>query len=175
MPVVDSSPLIYLGKVGKLYLLKELYGSIKIPKAVYREVVMRSEEKGFEDTLKVKAEIGKFLFVHSPKAETVNGVKERLSKLGFRLSTGEIECIALCLDTNDRVFLSDDDDAKRFAKMYGIDGRGTIYILLKSYKEGFLSKRECTETFESIVEKGFWVNAEVANLFYKTLDEISKR
>ena len=59
--------------------------------------------------------------------------------------------------------------------MYGIDGKGTIYILLKSYKECILSKKECIETFESIVEKGFWVNAEVANLFYRTLNRISKR
>jgi predicted nucleic acid-binding protein len=173
MPVVNSSPLIYLGKVGKLYLLRELYGSLKIPSAVYREVVIKGEEKGFEDALRVKAEIGKFLFVHEPRVETVNSIKEHLKKLGFRLSLGEIECVALCLDTNDRVFLSDDEDAKKFAKMYGIDGKGTIYILLKSYKEGILSKRECIETFESIVEKGFWVNAEVANLFYKTLDRIS--
>ena len=173
MPVVNSSPLIYLGKVGKLYLLRELYGSLKIPSAVYREVVIKGEEKGFEDALRVKAEIGKFLFVHEPRVETVNSIKEHLKKLGFRLSLGEIECVALCLDTNDRVFLSDDEDAKKFAKMYGIDGKGTIYILLKSYKEEILSKRECIETFESIVEKGFWVNAEVANLFYKTLDRIS--
>jgi predicted nucleic acid-binding protein len=170
MPVVDSSPLIYLGKVEKLYLLKELYGSLKIPTAVYREVVVKGEEKGFEDALRVKAEIGKFLFVHEPKVETVNSVKERLKKLGFRLSLGEIECVALCLDTDDKILLSDDDDAKKFAKMYGIDGRGTIFVLLKSYKEGILRKIECIET----VKKGFWVNVDVANLFYRTLDRISK-
>lgn len=175
MPVVDSSPLIYLGKTGKLYLLKELYGSLKIPTAVYHEVVVKGEEKGFEDALRVKSEIGKFLFVHEPKAKTVDSIRKRLKEVCFRLGIGEIECIALCLDTSDKIFLSDDDDAKRFAKMYGIDGRGTIYILLKSYKEGLLGKRECIETFESIVEKGFWINAEVANIFYKTLDKISKR
>lgn len=172
MPVVDSSPLIYLGKAGKLYLLKELYGSLKIPAAVYREVVIKGEEKGFEDALRVKAETGRFLFVHEPKVETVDSIGGRLKKLDFRLGIGEIECIALCLDTNDKLFLSDDDDAKRFARMYGIDGRGTIYMLLRSYKEGVLSKRECIETFESIVEKGFWVNAEVTSLFYRTLDRI---
>jgi predicted nucleic acid-binding protein len=171
MPVVNSSPLIYLGKVGKLYLLRELYGSLKIPTAVYHEVVIKGEEKGFEDALRVKAEVGKFLFVHSPKAETVNGIKDRLNKLGFRLSLGEIECIALCLDTDDKILISDDDDAKRFAKTYGIDGKGTIYILLKSYKVGLLSKRECIETFESIVGKGFWISADVVSLFYKILEK----
>ncbi len=88
------------------------------------------------------------------------------------MSLGEIECIALCLDTDDKTLISDDDDAKRFAKTYGIVGKGTIYILLKSCKEGILSKKDCIETFESIVKKGFWVNAEVVNLFYRTLDRI---
>ena len=66
MPVVDSSPLIYLAKVEKLSLLKEFYGSLKIPQ-VYREVVVRGKEKGFEDALRVEAEIGKFLFVRNPE------------------------------------------------------------------------------------------------------------
>jgi len=87
----------------------------------------------------------------------------------FRLGSGEIECIALCLDTEDKIIISDDDDAKRFARTYGIDGEGTIYILLKSCKLGLLSKKECAETFENIVEKVFWVSPEVANLFHKTV------
>ncbi len=172
MPVVNSSPLIYLGKVNRLYLLKELYSSLKIPTAVYHEVVVKGEEKGFEDALRVKAEVGKFIFVHSPKAETVSSVRERLKKYGFRLSLGEIECLALCLDTDDKMLISDDDDAKRLARTYGIDGKGTIYLLLKSCKEGILSKRECIETFEGILEKGFWVSGEVVSLFYKSLDKL---
>ena len=74
--------------VGKLYLLKELYGSLKIPTAVYNEVVIKGEEKGFEDALRVKSEIGKFLFVHKPKVKTVDSVRGRLKKLCFRLSIG---------------------------------------------------------------------------------------
>jgi len=96
-------------------------------------------------------------------------VKDRSKRLCFRLGSGEIECIALCLDTEDKIIISDDDDAKRFARTYGIDGKGTIYILLRSCKLGLLSKKECAETFENIVEKGFWVSPEVANLFHKTV------
>jgi predicted nucleic acid-binding protein len=170
MPVADSSPLIYLGKVGKLYLLRDLYGSVKIPTAVYDEVVIKGKDKGFEDALRVEAEVGKFIFVHKPKM--VNEVKERLRKLNLRLGLGEVECIALCLDTDDKILLSDDDDAKRFAMSYGIDGKGTIYILLKSYREGILNKKDCIETFESIVKSGFWLNPEVISIFYRTLDRL---
>jgi len=103
MPIADASPLIYLAKTERLYLLKEFYGLVQI-----------------------------------------------------------------------KIFLSDDDDAKEFAKNYGIDGRGTIYLLLKSYEKGFFNKNECAKTFENMIDKGFWVNPGVIKVFYKTLEKIGK-
>jgi len=37
--VVNSSPLIFLAKIGKLDLLNKLFDEVIIPKAVYEEVV----------------------------------------------------------------------------------------------------------------------------------------
>jgi predicted nucleic acid-binding protein len=54
MPIADASPLIYLAKTERLYLLKELYGLVQITPSVYREVVVKGEEKGFEDAIRVK-------------------------------------------------------------------------------------------------------------------------
>lgn len=45
--VSDSSPIIHLSKIGELNLLKELFGEIIIPEAVYRESV--TEGKGRKD------------------------------------------------------------------------------------------------------------------------------
>ena len=36
--VVNSSPLIALGGIGQLHLLRTLYGSVMIPDTVYREI-----------------------------------------------------------------------------------------------------------------------------------------
>ncbi|MBR0464822.1 MAG: DUF3368 domain-containing protein [Clostridia bacterium] len=41
--IVNSTPLIALAKVNKLELLKELYGHIIIPEAVYREVTEKED------------------------------------------------------------------------------------------------------------------------------------
>ena len=38
--VVNSSVLIFLSKIGLLHLLRELFGVVYIPDAVYREVVI---------------------------------------------------------------------------------------------------------------------------------------
>ena len=36
--VVNTTPLIALSEIGKLNILKDMYGEISIPKAVYDEV-----------------------------------------------------------------------------------------------------------------------------------------
>jgi predicted nucleic acid-binding protein len=41
--VADASPLIHLSKIGRLELLKKLYGTILIPKGVWDEVVTQAE------------------------------------------------------------------------------------------------------------------------------------
>lgn len=91
---------------------------------VYYEVLVKGEEKGFEDAITIKAEVGRCLFVCKPKRERFDEVRER-SENRFRLGKGEIECIALC-DTEDRILLSDDEDAKKFARVYGINGKDNI-------------------------------------------------
>jgi len=42
--VANSSVIIFLSKIGLLYLLKRLFGDIYIPEAVYREVVIEGEK-----------------------------------------------------------------------------------------------------------------------------------
>ena len=37
--ISDASPLIALGRIGKLDLLKEIFGSLILPDAVWKEVV----------------------------------------------------------------------------------------------------------------------------------------
>lgn len=42
--VSDSSPLIHLSQIGRLYLLRDFFESVLTPPAVHREVVV--EERG---------------------------------------------------------------------------------------------------------------------------------
>lgn len=47
--VVNSTPLISLSIINKLYLLKELYNKVYIPYGVYEEVCLESGSKvGFD-------------------------------------------------------------------------------------------------------------------------------
>ena len=52
MIVSDASPLINLAVIGKLYLLRKLYGEITIPAAVLNEIVVKG--KGQPDSKEIK-------------------------------------------------------------------------------------------------------------------------
>ncbi len=43
--VSDSSPLIRLSQIGRLILLRKLFGVLLIPPTVYREVVVEGRER----------------------------------------------------------------------------------------------------------------------------------
>jgi predicted nucleic acid-binding protein len=50
VPVVSNAgPLIALAKLNLLYLLKELYGHVYIPRSVYDETVTEGMRQGHED------------------------------------------------------------------------------------------------------------------------------
>ena len=53
MVLCDSSTLIHLAGIGRLELLRELYGKLIVPKAVWREVV--EEGKGRLGVVEVQA------------------------------------------------------------------------------------------------------------------------
>ncbi len=169
--MLDSSPLIYLGKSNALFIIKELYGSALIPPSVYKEVVEVGGEKGFEDAEAIKEEIGELLIVQHPHEETIRDIGDDAEKKNFQLGKVEIEGIALCIDTNS-IFISDDDDAKRYAEIRTIASKGTIYLLLKAYKDKIIYRDVCARTFEEIVEKGFWISPEIINMFHKRLGGI---
>jgi predicted nucleic acid-binding protein len=51
--VSNSSPLISLGKLDMLFLLKKLYGRIIVLQAVYEEVVVRGLKEDRKDAFQV--------------------------------------------------------------------------------------------------------------------------
>lgn len=164
--VADASPLIYLGKVDRLDLLP---GDVLVPGGVYSEVL--AEEERYDDAKRVKGARGDLFDLESVGERAVEQVRGAEERLGLDLGTGEEGAIALALDT-DRVLLSDDSDAKRLAQSLGVEGKGTLYLLLRGVRMGEMAREECSETFRDIVESGLWVSPDVADEFHRLLREI---
>ena len=92
MVVSNSGPLIALGKLGFLDILGHLYEKVKIPRAVYDEVVSGGRAGGYADSLQVELALQRnFLEVMKVKNSTT-----RIASLP--LDNGEKEVLDLGLN-----------------------------------------------------------------------------
>ncbi len=114
--VSNSSPLILLSAIGMLDLLKNEFGELLIPEAVYNEVTSR-ELKG-SDEVKHAGWI-KVLSIKNNQA------------LFFlpSLDRGEEEAIVLAIEHDADLVLLDDLAGRRAAMMQGLNVMGTLGFL----------------------------------------------
>ena len=120
--VSDTTPIISLMKVGKLNLLKEMYGVVVIPFAVHDEL---TRNKAMEKEI-ITIEKNQFLRVN----EVENHFAVNLLREQMNLGTGESEAIVLAESIQADLLLIDEKRARRIAKEMGIRTTGTIGLLL---------------------------------------------
>ncbi|MEP7135022.1 MAG: DUF3368 domain-containing protein [Chloroflexota bacterium] len=121
--VADSSALIALATCEGLDLLLRVYDDIKVPEAVYAEIV--APEKQQSDAL------GSFLSGHVLKVDTSRWV---LTAGG--LGRGEIEAMALYKQLFADVLLIDDHRARMIAEHNQINCIGALGFLLIAKQHG---------------------------------------
>jgi predicted nucleic acid-binding protein len=122
LPIVisNASQIINLAIIGRLNLLKTIWGKIYVPEAVWKEVVIDGEDKA------EVAEIKKADWISVEKVEDRN-----LTLLLMQnLDKGEAEAIALAIEKNADIILLDETDAREVADIYRIEKTGVLGILL---------------------------------------------
>ncbi|MEJ2737377.1 MAG: DUF3368 domain-containing protein [Anaerolineae bacterium] len=124
--VVDTSPLIFLSKLGRLNLLQAGADTVCVPRAVMGEIRAKPDEatrlieRASQSWLTVRE-------VHNRQA-----VEILLADLGL----GEAEVIVLAKEIDaDRVVM-DDLDARRFARRVDLNLVGTMGLLLAARLRG---------------------------------------
>ncbi len=152
--VSNSSILIHLSRINRLKLLKEIFGRIVIPKAVYEECVV--EGKPGAD------EIGSSNWIEVREVKDVH-LKRVLQMF---LDEGEAEAIVLAIESNADLILLDEAEARKIAKSLGLRVTGTIGILLKAKKLGLIKRLK--EEIDALRKTGFWISEK---LIYKILQE----
>ena len=166
MILSNSSPLIYLAKLGKLDVLKELFKEIIIPKGVYEEVVIKGKEEKFFDALKVENSVKEGWL----KVREVVKDKE-IEILAPEIDLGEIELISLARKLNPNLILIDDASARTIAESFGFNVKGTLYILLTAYKKKMIEKNEIRDLINKLIVLGFRISQE---LYIRLLEELEK-
>lgn len=124
--VVDTSPLIFLAKLGHLDLLSEGAGTVYVPRSVLDEVRVGQDQA----TQAIEQASLSWLSVRQVKNR---GAVEILQA---DLDLGEAEVIALAREAGADKVVMDDLDARRFARRVGLDVIGTMGLLLAARLRG---------------------------------------
>ncbi len=159
MIVSNASPLIYLSKVGKLHLLKELFGKVFIEEEVRKEVVDKGKEEGAADAISIDECIQNGWTI-------VKRVKNKKEFEGIHL--GEASSILLAKEL-DVIVLIDEEDARVVARALGLKAKGTLYVLRKCVERGIISKKEAIEILDSMLNEGFRLSAPLYSEFIRGL------
>jgi predicted nucleic acid-binding protein len=155
LPVVsDSTALIWLSKVGKIDLLKTLYGEVYIPEEVYQEVVVRGLGEGFSDALVIKDSVDKGWVIVKKLDEEQAKRCRILIDHAKELHRGEAQAI-LIAQKEEAPLLMDESCGRAFAEAWGLKVHGTLYVILRGLHERIISREEATDTINTLVEKGF--------------------
>ena len=171
--IINASPLIILGKLNKISILKKIYSSIEITNGVYQEVVVNGIKKKSRDAFIVKEHI-------SNKDIKVVGLNQKFTdkaeKIQFiyNIDIGEAETIALALQSNKKDIVIDEISAREAAKAFGIKPIGTLRILLIAYKNGFINEAEVKETINEMENSKYRFSPSVLIEFWNLFEKIRK-
>lgn len=147
MIVSNSTVLIYLAKIGKLNLLKELFSDVSKPAEVFNEVVIRGKEHQHPDAFIVESVIEEG-WIHIKNIEAFVELED------FGIDLGEAQAISLAKSLGVPVLL-DQTHARNAAKAFGLRPRGTIFVLLAALKRNLLTSDDYQDSLEDLVKAGF--------------------
>lgn len=164
--ISNATPLIYLAKSGSIKLLKNLFDSVLIPKEVYEEVVIKGKEESFSDAIVVEEQIEEGWI----NIEDL-GTDDKLVEHATELDKGETVVIKLARKKDDPLFLIDDAAGRQIAKSFGLKVKGTLYVILRAYKEGYLTKDQSKDLLDEIISAGFRISSEQYSYLLRRLEK----
>ena len=170
MPVVsNTSPLIWLSKVGKIGLLKDLFVEITVPQEVYSEAVENGLAGGFSDALAIKECFDQGWMKVAPLIDAEIIQCQKIMEHNPEIDLGEVQAIVLARRKK-ALLLMDESSGRAFSQTLGLDVRGVLYIIILSLREKKLNNKEAKETVYTLVSKGFRVEPHLLTRILRTLE-----
>lgn len=126
--VSDSSPLIYLTRLGWLSLLRELHDSVFVPPAVWEEIAVGGE--GLPESAALRDAVTRgWIKVKSPSANEAT-----LGKAAEQLGRADVEAILLARELQ-AILLTDDSEVRDLAESIAVKVSGTVGLLVRAKRE----------------------------------------
>ncbi|MSR65960.1 MAG: DUF3368 domain-containing protein [Pedosphaera sp.] len=130
--VSDSSPLVYLTRLGRFDLLRQLYEGVFIPMAVWREVGIEGAARPEGANVKLAVAAG-WLKVDSAISTALSEDPAFLE-----LGDGEREAIVLA-QTKNALLIIDETEGRAVALRLGVRHTGTIGIRVEAKLRGLIT------------------------------------
>lgn len=154
MIVSNSSPLIVFSKINRLPLLKEMFGEVYIPKAVFDEVT-----RGRKGSEIVK---NKWIKIKEVKDKEF---AEYLSKI---LGKGEAEAIILAKECKSRLLI-DDAEGRKHAELLNLKFMGCLGLLKLAKKQGLI--KSVGEVIEELKNESFYIDEGLITVLHESVGE----
>lgn len=155
--ISNTTPILSLLKINKLEILKELYGQVIIPNAVYQEIEEGKHKEYYKDLTKIDWLI-------------IKRIKDESSRDYFvDLDDGEAEVLILAKELNADLVILDEILGRRYAKVLKYKLTGTLGVLLKSKEKGIIKSLKLLLT--ELTEKGTWLNPKLIKEVLKIANE----
>jgi predicted nucleic acid-binding protein len=160
--VFNSSPIIFLTKLGIFEAALDLFERIDIPSSVYSEVHQKPDASA--EAVEVLIKRKRVSVLKAKNERFVNALNQRLGK-------GEAESIALSIETGADLVILDDHAARIEAMRLGLSVKGTLGIVRRLMEDGAF-EGDLEELFINLKAMGFRIRPE---LFWKILSEIDQK
>ena len=157
--IVNSTPIIILGNINKLSILKEIYKEIIIPKAVFDEISAKSDK-------------AKSSLLQNQDWIKILEVKDKTNRKIYqsKLHNGEVEVMMLAQEISADLLIIDDNTAKKTAKFLGLTVTGTLGVLLKAKSLKII--KEIKPILEEMLQKDFYISENLIKIVLKSANEI---
>ncbi|MCW4009245.1 MAG: DUF3368 domain-containing protein [Candidatus Bathyarchaeota archaeon] len=166
--VFNSTPLIYLSKVGLSEIIEKPQEEKLTSPTVKAEVVDKGKLKGVPDAIVLEKMFEKGIFkLYKPKG------KAFLSRLSETrgLHVADAEVLALAKEHKGLAVI-DDEVARKTAKVYGIAYVGTPYLLARAVFGGDLSKEQAKIAINNMISAGWRCSVESYAKIMELLDKL---
>jgi predicted nucleic acid-binding protein len=141
--VLNNTPLVALMVLGRLDLLRDLFGEVLIPESV------RDEFLAVDTALRREA------LANAPWIRVVPLVDPRRALPYSGLDLGEAEVLALAEERSAGLLVIDEKKARRYAERMKFSLTGTLGLLLLAREQGLIES--ITREIEALQEAGLYM------------------
>jgi predicted nucleic acid-binding protein len=158
--VSDTSPINNLAAINQLDLLRQLYSTVVIPEAVYRELT----EPDFP--VAGATEVQTFDWIQTRQVTN----RTLVEALHNELDTGEAEAIALALELEAQQVLIDERLGRIVAARLNLRYTGILGILVEAKSQGLIPVVK--PLLDALINQaGFWIAEPLYNRVLQLADE----